>query len=234
VRLSWHAWPSSREAEEALAAPVGLLFTPLRPIEQLERLPQEPVRCENCAAVLNPFAYVDLQQQRWRCPICGEWSRLPPALAAAASHTHAPPAELDPAHATIEYVLPERAQDGASCSTAALLFVVDCSLSSEELEQLQTTLENVVAKLPPATLVGLITFSDAVEVHELGHPLGPRLWRLPLGMAEGEPAALQATLGIAAPAAEPVAVAPEPVRSTPQQQWQQQPPPPQQQQQPDR
>ncbi len=157
MRLSWHAWPSSREAEEALAAPVGLLFSPLRPIEQLQRLEQEPVRCGYCAAVLNPFAYIDHQQQRWRCPLCGEWSRLPPALAAASAQ--APPAELDPAHATIEYVLPDSA-GGA----AALLLVVDCSLSAEELDHLQTTLAEVVTALPPSTLVGLITYADAVEV----------------------------------------------------------------------
>ena len=82
VRLSWHVWPHAREEEEALAAPMGLLYSPLRSIEQLERVEREPVRCGHCSGVLNPFAHVDVPNRRWRCPLCTSWGPLPPSFEA--------------------------------------------------------------------------------------------------------------------------------------------------------
>ena len=146
----------------------------------VERLECEPARCGQCGAVLNPFAHVEPQSGRWCCSVCGGWSVLPPRLASATSM----PDELKPEHATVEYDLPPDAPDAPR---ACMLFVVDCSLPAEELAHLQETLSQVLASLPPDTPVGLVTYAEEVELHELGHPLGPRLWRLPVEVAQGPP-----------------------------------------------
>jgi hypothetical protein len=73
VRLSWHVWPHSAGAAAELAAPLGALYTPMKPLKSLARLSQEPARCDACSAVINPFAQVDLHSRRWRCPLCGAW-----------------------------------------------------------------------------------------------------------------------------------------------------------------
>eukprot|EP00966_Prymnesium_polylepis_P064026 1484961-Prymnesium_polylepis.1 len=103
-----------------MAAPLGVLYAPMRAVEGLQRLQQEPVRCSMCSAVLNPFASVDMASGLWMCPICKSWSALPPSLARA---TEAPP-EMRPDHTTIEYEVAPAASGGP----AALLLVLDCSL----------------------------------------------------------------------------------------------------------
>ena len=187
-----------------MAAPHGLLYSPLKTIDRLER-PCEPARCGQCSAVLNPFAHVEPQSGRWCCPVCGAWSPLPPRLAQATSM----PTELKPEHATIEYALPgggggggggasEAAAAGAEVGApASMLFVLDCSLPAEELALLEETIATTIDALPPNTPVGLITYADGVELHELGHSLGgARIWRLPVEVAQGPPSNLQAVVGL--------------------------------------
>lgn len=52
-------WPNTRTEAAKNVLPLGLLYTPLRPIAELPAAPYEPVRCKGCAAVLNPYARVD-------------------------------------------------------------------------------------------------------------------------------------------------------------------------------
>ena len=80
VRLSWHVWPESSAAGQALAVPMGLLYTPLQPIDQLKTVAREPARCAHCAAYLNPFTTIDHQRGLWYCPLCSSWTPLPPEL----------------------------------------------------------------------------------------------------------------------------------------------------------
>lgn len=148
VRLSWHVWPQTAAEAEALAAPHGLLFSPLTPIDGLVRLDKEPVRCSHCRGVLNPFARVEPHARRWACPLCSSWNTLPDDLATATSM----PTELSPAHATIEYEIPASGV-GSEAEPASLLLVVDCSLPSEEFAKLEETLTQMVADLPPDTPV---------------------------------------------------------------------------------
>ena len=136
-----------------MGAPFGLLYSPMRPIDGLVRLEREPVRCSHCAGVLNPFASVDIASRRWQCSLCGSVSELPPEIAYASSR----PAELQPECATIEYEIPQ----GPQLASSALLLVLDCSLLAGELEELGATLKEVIAKLPPDTPVGLLTYGEA-------------------------------------------------------------------------
>ncbi len=55
----------------------------------------------------------------------------------------------------------------------------------------------ILETLPDDTPVGLVTYSDAVEVHELQGPLGAQLWRIPISLAVAEAPEIHAMLGIA-------------------------------------
>ena len=148
MRLSWHLWPGSAAEADAMAAPLGLLYSPLRPIPKLKQVDHAPVQCSQCSGVLSPFAHVEPAARRWLCPHCGHWNALPNTIAEARSM----PTELQPEHATLEYTLPD-----ASTGTTALTLVLDCSLPAEELAHLQKTVQAVLDALPADPPVALIT-----------------------------------------------------------------------------
>eukprot|EP00965_Chrysotila_dentata_P091210 3011797-Pleurochrysis_carterae.AAC.1 len=58
VRFSWNVWPSSRLEATRMVVPLGCLYTPLKPLENLPLLPYEPVckiergvvGCNSCQA----------------------------------------------------------------------------------------------------------------------------------------------------------------------------------------
>ena len=81
ARLSWHLWPTSTAQTDEMGAPFGLLYSPMRPIDDLVRLEREPVRCSHCAAVLSPFDSVDVASRRWHCRLCNAVSELPAEIA---------------------------------------------------------------------------------------------------------------------------------------------------------
>jgi protein transport protein SEC23 len=56
VRFSWNVWPSSKIDCTRIVVPLGCLYTPLKKIDQMPApLPYDPIRCNGCSAVLNPF-----------------------------------------------------------------------------------------------------------------------------------------------------------------------------------
>ena len=123
VRLSWHVWPESATAAESMAAPLGILYIPMKTVDGIARLEQDPVRCAVCGGALNLFSSVDMQSGRWHCPLCNGWSPLPASFA----ELKAPPAEMRSEHSTVEYELP-----GPSAGPSAVLIVADCSLPADE------------------------------------------------------------------------------------------------------
>ena len=99
VRLSWNAWPASKSDAEALVAPLGLLFQPMKKVDGLKTLTQPAVRCSHCRGVLNPHAHVEPHNRRWRCPLCSSWNSLPDRLL----QMGGPPPEVLPEHSVVEY-----------------------------------------------------------------------------------------------------------------------------------
>jgi len=185
VRLSWHLWPHPAGAD-ALGAPLGLLFSPMSHIDGLQTLKHEPTTCGSCNAALNPFAQVDPQLRRWRCPLCGSWTPFDAQLASARSA----PLETSPEHATVEYELGVRDD-----TPAAVLLALDCSVRPDELAHLEATVAGWLRDLPPDTPVGLVTYGDSVEVHELAFGPQRRIWHLPHELAELPLAGFKRLLG---------------------------------------
>jgi protein transport protein SEC23 len=59
VRFSWNVWPSSKLEATRIVVPAGCLYSPLKRLEGMPPpLAYDPIRCNGCGAILNPFAQV--------------------------------------------------------------------------------------------------------------------------------------------------------------------------------
>jgi protein transport protein SEC23 len=128
VRFSFNVWPSTRLEATRVVVPLACMcviasaYTPrfivpmsqrYTPLKRLDRdaLPYDPIRCNGCGAVLNPFAYVlkfatdptnvhghgawtlvilrfmlcyrsvDHMTKLWTCPFCMTRNHFPPLYA---------------------------------------------------------------------------------------------------------------------------------------------------------
>jgi len=70
VRFSWNYWPCNKVGQTRVTVPVGALYTPLKEIENLALVQYEPVACEACKTILNPFCTVDYRYKTWTCTSC--------------------------------------------------------------------------------------------------------------------------------------------------------------------
>lgn len=170
VRFSWNEWPLSKIEAERAVVPVGCLYTPLKEIQGLPVVQYAPIRCNNanCGAVLNPWCSTDLRSKLWTCPFCLSRNQFPAHYAEHISETNLP-AELMSDYTSIEYELQHKV-----AGPPIFVFVIDTSLSMEELQELKDSIEQCIAILPTEALVGLITFGTLVQVHELGHSAMPK------------------------------------------------------------
>lgn len=163
VRMSWNVWPSTRLEATRIVVDQGCLYTPLKHIESMPApLPYDPIRCNGCAAVLNPYCQVDFRTKLWACPFCMTRNHFPPHYAENISETNLP-AELFQQYSTVEYEL-----QTPPAGPPAFLFVVDTCLDEEEMDELKDSLQQTLSLLPEKALVGLITYGTHVMVHELG------------------------------------------------------------------
>jgi protein transport protein SEC23 len=49
----------------------------MKDIENLALVQYQPVYCQQCKTVLNPYAEVDFRFKAWTCPICLQKSSFP-------------------------------------------------------------------------------------------------------------------------------------------------------------
>mmetsp|Transcript_28195 Transcript_28195/g.63859 ORF Transcript_28195/g.63859 Transcript_28195/m.63859 type:complete len:770 (-) Transcript_28195:276-2585(-) len=190
IRSSWNVWPSSRIEATRCVVPLGCLYTPLKRIENMPgSLSYDPIRCNGCSAVLNPFAQVDFRTKLWTCPFCTTRNHFPPHYAENISEASLP-AELIPQFTTVEYELQSQA-----VGPPVFVFVVDCCIDEEELVHLRDALQQTLNLLPEDALVGLLTFGTLVHVHELGFADCPKSYVF-RGEKEYTPQKVQDMLGI--------------------------------------
>ena len=166
VRFSWNVWPNSRLEATRMVVPLGCLYTPLKPIDNLPLLPYEPVMCKGtCPSILNPFCRIDFKAKIWVCPFCYQRNHFPAHYNDVSDNNL--PAELIPHYTTIEYALPR-----APACPPVFLWVIDTCIDESELRALKDSLEQALQLLSstaPNALLGLITFGTTVQVHELGY-----------------------------------------------------------------
>ena len=103
VRLSWNVWPSSRLEATRIVVPIGALYTPLKPIGNPPPLVYDPIRCNGCGALLNPYCQLDFRTKLWTCPSA---SKEPlPASLCRKHHGNKFTGGTHPQFTTVEYEL---------------------------------------------------------------------------------------------------------------------------------
>eukprot|EP01147_Barroeca_monosierra_P007743 gene7743-622_t len=162
IRFSWNVLPTSRVEATKLVVPVGALFTPLKERSDLPPVFYEPVQCSGCQAILNPLCPVDFQSKApyWVCAICGQRNAFPRQYQGISPDNL--PAELVSQFSTIEYTLQRQAT-----VPPVFLYVVDLCLEEQDLQALKDSLVMSLSLLPQNAFVGLITFGNHVQLHEL-------------------------------------------------------------------
>lgn len=103
LRWSWNSWPVSKAEANSLVVPLSIMCTPLMQINELPVLPYDPLICNRCGAVLNPYARVDYQSRIWVCPFCYQKNSFPRSYTGIGEDNI--PAELFPTYSTVEYNL---------------------------------------------------------------------------------------------------------------------------------
>ncbi|KAI9526998.1 Protein transport protein Sec23A [Dissostichus eleginoides] len=137
---------------------------------------------------------VDYRAKLWACNFCYQRNQFPPSYAGISEVNQ--PAELLPQFSTIEYVVQRGPQ-----MPLVFLYVVDTCLEEEDLQALKESLQMSLSLLPPASLVGLITFGRMVQVHELQGPEGIAKSYVFRGAKDLSAKQLQEMLGLTKPAA---------------------------------
>lgn len=194
VRLSWNAWPASKNDAAGLVIPLACMYSPFKQTAQLPRVNYEPIMCTgSCRTVLNPHCDVDVAAKVWKCPFCFRHNPFPPHYSGI-TETNLP-AELIPAFTTIEYILPR-----AATLPPVFLFVVDTSMTADELQPLKDTLLMGLSLIPQNALVGLITYGTTVQVHELAFEACPKAYIFN-GEKSLEPDKVKELLGLKLPGA---------------------------------
>ncbi|XP_052207954.1 protein transport protein SEC23 [Diospyros lotus] len=112
LRWSWNSWPAGKADATALVIPLSIMCTPLMQFNELPLLPYDPVVCNKCGAVLNPYARVDYQSRIWVCPFCQGKNQFPRSYAGIGENNL--PAELFPTYSTVEYQLGKKSLTSAS------------------------------------------------------------------------------------------------------------------------
>ncbi|KAL7663245.1 Protein transport protein SEC23 [[Candida] zeylanoides] len=162
VRVSWNRVPRSSLQHQRNVIPLGALYSPMNqraPVAQCA--PHLIATCRQCQAFMNPYsrdaAAQPLPPGVWSCVVCGFVNRYDP--------TPEPHPALGAT--TIEY-----ATGRAAAAPPVYLYVVDTCFEGEDVEgsfrALQQSLADSVAQLPDAAHVGLVTFGQHVQVHEIG------------------------------------------------------------------
>ena len=85
LRMTWNAWPSTRQEALRCVLPFGVLFSPLRSFTDLPLVPHSPVECASCGAVINPYCTADFTSHTWTCALCCKVRNRVPILGVACS-----------------------------------------------------------------------------------------------------------------------------------------------------
>ena len=162
IRFTWNAFPSNRNDAGKIVLPVGFHYSPNKKIENLQVLEYDPLQCQSCKAVLNPNFQVNFKTKTWECSFCKNRMNFPSHYAQFISETNLP-AELYPESTTVEYRLTKK-----ESNWPIFLFLIDTAVDEDELNELRESIQQVLTTLPPDCSIGLITFGNMCNVHELG------------------------------------------------------------------
>ena len=167
LRWTWHTYPSKAGKEKSMQGgfftpemivPLAAVITPLKastthPVPELRYAPS---KCKGCGGVANSFCIVNhtAAASSWTCVFCR--TRNPVQAA------EQMPAEFTEGVNTVEYCLPR-----AQAPAPTFIFILDVATNAEELEGEKQAVLDTLPRLPPGSLVGLITLGKFVTVWDL-------------------------------------------------------------------
>ncbi len=189
TRFTWNVLPTTHLESTRMAIPLACVYTPMKPIANMESLSSPPVLCRaaSCGCVLNPYCRVDFINKLWMCPLCRNRNHFPTGYTLSAQER---PHEILQANTTLEYVLDARPLP------PTFLFVIDLCNFDEEIVALREAITQNLMCLPENAYVGLISFGRNVYIHQLRSEETPHFVVLN-GAKEYKSADLPKILGIA-------------------------------------
>lgn len=162
VRHSWNILPSSRIEAAKMVLPIGTLISPLKEVPDLNVLGYNPVICNHCRGILNPYCRVDFMNKMWICPLCQTVNKFPMSYMGISEQQQ--PAELYPQCSTVEYCLTK-----PLAPPPVFLYVIDTCLPEDEMALMKDSIQMSLNLIPENAIVGLITFGTTAQVYELGY-----------------------------------------------------------------
>ncbi|SMN19829.1 similar to Saccharomyces cerevisiae YPR181C SEC23 GTPase-activating protein, stimulates the GTPase activity of Sar1p [Maudiozyma saulgeensis] len=160
VRFSWNVFPPTKADASMNVVPVGCLYTPLAEYENLPIADYNPVMCSgnHCRSILNPYCQIDMGTKAWICNICYSRNALPVHYSNLSPDTK--PMELQ--YTTMEYITNKPVN-----VPPIFFFVIDITAEQENLDALKQSIITSLTLLPPNALIGLITYGNVVQLHDL-------------------------------------------------------------------
>ena len=170
IRMSWNILPANALDLQRYIIPCGILYTPLKSIENMKLLDYEPVRCRSCKSVLAPTFQLDFRAKAWICPFCNNKNAFSKEYAQHITPENLP-MELLQTSSTIEYKLNQK-----ESKYPVFFFIIDTSIIENELNELKETIQNTLSMIPPECEIGVITSGTMCNLLEIGFTDFPKMF----------------------------------------------------------
>ena len=191
--------PSTKEARNQAAIPVGAIVQPLAtldpqeaPIPIIDAGASGPIRCMRCHGYLNPFCRFVEDGYKWLCALCNGPNETPDEyFSPLGPHGSRVDVQDRPelCRGTVEYVATPT-YFARPCMTPTFLLVVDVSNQAMRkgiLAQVIATLSRAIHALPPRTQLGFVTFDSSLHYHVLQANEDQQLHRMHIVTDVGDP-----------------------------------------------
>ncbi len=162
IKFTWNSLPTNRSDSLKLIVPPGFHYTPAKKSESLQILDYDPLYCQNCKSILSPHFNINFRNKTWDCPFCNINVKFPSSYAQFISETNLP-AEMLMENSSVEYKLSKK-----ESNYPTFVFVIDTSVDEEELNELKETIQITLSNIPQECNIGMITFGNMCNIHEIG------------------------------------------------------------------
>lgn len=163
TKFVWNTLPSNKEDTTRIIIPPGFHYSPKqKKITNETLLEYDPVICNQCKAVLNPFVSINHQAKKWTCNFCKALNTFPQSYSDQMSEELLP-TECLQEETTVEYKLSKK-----ESGFPIFLFIIDTAIEEEDLIELKESIQSILSTIPQDCQVGIITYGNMCQVHEIG------------------------------------------------------------------
>lgn len=169
--------------------PTGFLFSPLSiPLGEIPHSPEAPPQCSHCGAFANMYCTFQHSVKSWVCNFCGSTSVYSATFSTDSPCATSPDFDVLPVDASAALL-------DAHTWPSIVFLLIDATLDEDLLQEVTEASKDLIHRLPPSTLISLITFDSAVTLYDLSPDSATsssttNAWVLP-GDTRATPAMLQ-------------------------------------------